>query len=197
MNSNGLNIQGIDNIILDVDGTLVKKWTSEFIPGVEARLAELKMHGKRLFIATNQGGPAYNTWYELQGKYSEKTATIYPTLLTTLLRLDAIMQRITAERCYIALNPGVPAITKELYQGSETDITKIITIRDDQIKISYDPSWRKPQGSMLLALMQDADLDQANSIYVGDQQIDFDAAHNAGIWWYDSKYFFEEMDITR
>lgn len=196
MNSNGQHIQSIDNIILDVDGTLVKKWTSEFIPGVEARLAELKMHEKRLFLATNQGGPAHRDWYTMQGEKGKQQASIYPTLLTTLLRLEAIMKQTAAERCYIALHPGVPAIEQALFKGNEHKLTSITTLREDQIKISYDPAWRKPQGGMLLALIQDAGLDPATSIYVGDQQIDFDAAHNAGIWWYDSEYFFEEMAIT-
>lgn len=174
-------------IIFDVDGTIVKPWSAELLHGRKQKLEQLQAEGKRLFLASNQGGPAYHAWYALKNSGRERE---YPSLIKTAMRMESIRSQISAERCYIALHPGVDDIAEDLFERMQTDRTQQLSFMENRVVASYLLRWRKPRGEMLRQVLEDIEVKQKNAIYIGDKEIDMSAAQDAGIQYMDTDEFF-------
>ena len=143
-------LDGIEIVVFDVDGTLTQQWTTHILPGRQEILTRLHTAKKRIFMATNQAGPAYQAWHTI---IHSPMPIDYPDLITILSNMDNIRQQIGAEYCYVALHPGRQDIMDTLSKGMINTITRVAESHHGKIKSSHNPRWRKPQSGMLEAII--------------------------------------------
>ena len=157
-------------IIFDLDQTLVRPVPGvkvpnridqqEMIPGVVERCAELRAEGHRLAMASNQGGVALGI-----ADFHE-----------TLDRVEDAAKKIGTGGYWIA----------SLYHEKGT----IRQPHNPDEGYCNDPFWRKPMPGMLLHLMLETRTTAPDTLFVGDQESDRQAAINAGVRFEWAKDFF-------
>lgn len=179
--------ENIKVVILDVDDTIVGKWGEDILPGRRAKLAQIREQGKKIFLATNQGGPAYRMVYEQE---NSPMASIYPSLLDVTRRLYLITLLVKAERCYVALHPGEGGVANKLFADMQTNQMEEYAFYDGRISASWRKTWRKPEKGMIWEIMKETEVMQAEALYVGNAMTDLDAARNAGIPYAEADEFF-------
>lgn len=174
-------------VIFDLDDTLTKTWSAELLHGRKHKLDELRKAGRCLFIATNQGGPAFHAWHALHhsGRKQE-----YPTMTKVIETVESVRKQIGAEMAYMALHPGADDIANDLFWRMERDPGQIFDFIGGKIKASYREGWRKPLGDMLEEIIQQWNLDREQCIYVGDQTTDAAAATSARLAFVEAEDFF-------
>lgn len=180
-------IEKIKVVILDADDTIAVRWGDEILPGRRKKLAQMQTQGKRIFIATNQGGPAYRIVYERAGN---TLANIYPTLIQVINRLARVTSAIKAEECYIALHPGQGAIANELFMDLQMDAAAVHIFYKGMIHACWIKEWRKPRIGMIKAIMDKTKATQDEIMFVGNEITDFDTANKSGITYADTDEFF-------
>ena len=180
-------IENIEYFIFDIDGTIVQPWTTNMLRNRRAQLQRLKSQGKKIYLASNQGGPAYHAWhyYKKDNRHEE-----YPPLIKTISMMREITRMAEAERCYIALHPGADEVAQEVLNRITTKTDQIQYWIGDTIRSSWRPSWRKPAPGMIIAIMEEERGDREKYIYIGDETRDLLTAENAGIRFMDSDEFF-------
>jgi histidinol phosphatase-like enzyme len=186
-------IENISTIIFDVDGTVAKKWEDEILPGRRQKLAQLKAQGKRIFLATNQGGPAYRMLYTREGS---AMADNYPRLIDVISRLYLITQAIGAESCFVALHPGPGDIAETLCPTLTMDPVAVHMFYDKTINACWQLEWRKPRPGMIWEIVRETNARHGSILLVGDSMEDMDAAHASGILYSDADEFFHGEEAS-
>lgn len=182
-----LTANDIKIIILDIDGTIVKPWSAELLHGRKRKLEQLRAEGKRLFMASNQGGPAFHAWHAIKNSGRKRE---YPALTNVVETMESIRTQIGAEKCYIALHPGQDDIANDLMEKMQIDPTHPISFMGGRVMASHLLEWRKPRAGMIEQIMNETKVALHEAIYVGNQTTDFDAARAAGIGYADTDEFF-------
>lgn len=177
----------LDVLIFDVDDTIVQRWTTNLLRNRAQRLADLKKQGKKIYLATNQGGPAYHAWH-----YNRRSgrAGEYPAFIKTIGMMADIAQTTGAERCYVALHPGPEDVAREIFERMTTSPDQVMYLIGDKIRASYRLDWRKPSGVMLLNVIDETSAEKGRCAYVGNETKDQLAAEAAGVRFLDSDEFF-------
>jgi hypothetical protein len=170
-------------LVFDVDDTLVKRFTTKFLPGVQERLSDV---GK-IVLATNQGGPALRMWMEA-GRWGDPER--FPTVEQVLGRLANIGEAVKAELVVIALayqskkGAWAPACNRS---GSTA------VHSNDRLVWSFDPDWRKPDTGMLDYISSTYGLTAEDITFVGNGDEDLAAAEAFGCEFIPADEFFMEM----
>jgi len=180
-------IENIKTIILDVDDTVAGKWSEEILPWRKQRLAQMREQGKRIFLATNQGGPAYRIVYERE---KNALASVYPTLMNVLNRLYLVTTDVGAEKCLVALHPGPGEIANKLFADLQMDQVAVNIFYKGKIETCWRKEWRKPGREMIWEIMNQTGTLQSETLYVGNEMTDFDTACAAGCIYSDTDEFF-------
>lgn len=176
-------------LALDFDGTLVRSFTAEPLPGAQRAIAAIDSD-VRVAIVTNQGGPALRI---TGGK------TRYPTPQEVAVTLDAGLRAVglTPQRVAHILIATWPGLTKgdsgALQRAAMTAASQMMEILQANRWQAYatgSPQWRKPAGGMLLGLASRLNAPIWEITYVGDMATDAAAARAAGVgfqyakdWW--------------
>lgn len=153
-------------ICFDVDGTLVKSWSNELLPGVADYFAHLDQTKTRIAFVTNQGGVGLRYWMEQDG-FGEPEKL--PTEQAVYERLDSITARLGIKTtCCILASFAFQAKTgawSPLPEGAGRQ---------------WAYSWRKPAPGMIKAAMVDHQIFKS-VLMVGDSEEDEQAARAAGV----------------
>lgn len=179
--------ENLDALIFDVDNTIVQRWTTNLLRNRKQRLDKLKEEGKRIYLATNQGGPAHHAWHYYR---DDARAEEYPSLIRTIGMMADITTRANATRCYVALHPGAPDVAKEIFDKMTSGPDQVMYLMGDKVRACYRLSWRKPAPGMLLEIIEEMDGRRERCAYVGNDTKDMLAAQAAGIEFIDSDEFF-------
>ena len=83
-------------VLLDLDGTLVKTWTTEPLPGVSGILRRLEQEGYPLIVLTNQAGPAW--WQAYMEKPDVPMPRDYPSFARLAKNLGDITRTLSLEK---------------------------------------------------------------------------------------------------
>lgn len=83
-------------VLLDNDGTLVKTWTTEPLPGVYGILRRLEQEGYPLEVLTNQAGPAY--WQAYMDKPDVPMPQDFPSFARLAKNLGDITRTLSLEK---------------------------------------------------------------------------------------------------
>jgi D-glycero-D-manno-heptose 1,7-bisphosphate phosphatase len=158
-------------IIFDLDQTLVRPVNGvkvpnrleqqEIISGVIERCEELRANGVLLAVASNQGGVAFGL----------------STLEESRERVEHAAKLIGAAKWIISLH----------HDKGTRDVTHL---HMPYCGIAATPYFRKPQPGMLLHLVYHFQVTALDTLFVGDQESDQQAAQNAGIPFAWAKDFF-------
>lgn len=158
-------------IIFDLDRTLVQPipgvtvpnnlLQQEMIPGVLDRCAALREEGAQLALASNQGGVALGLC----------------TLAETVDRVEYVAEKIRAKKWLMCIHHDKATVDLRFFHMPYRGIVA-------------DAYYRKPQPGMLLMLMHQLRATAPDTLFVGDQATDCEAARNAGIPFAWAKDFF-------
>lgn len=165
----------------DWDGTLVRSFTAEPLPGVKERLAALT--SDRTFIATNQSGPVYRL---VLG--DTKYPTVEQVVSNFVRGLAALKFR--PDLLVIACHPGrEEADWDAASQSVFWEYQKSLGV----FKMFWDVSaalyWRKPEPGMLVFGRRTC-LPFLGTTYIGDMEFDKEAARAAECDFIWAKDFF-------
>ena len=198
-------------IIFDVDGTLTPYMREVRFPDhVVAKLVSLRAQDAQLALAANQGGVGYRFWVESAGGFGatpeEKAESLakvatFPTAASAWQRLSTIAGEVTALTlkscriycCYAYLSSkGNWGPTPDTMTHAEA-AAWAYNDKDPQW-VGSDPmwskEWRKPSPGMLVQAAQDAGVDIADCLFVGDMETDQQAALACNMPYMDQKEFF-------
>ncbi|MGD8245160.1 MAG: HAD-IIIA family hydrolase [Anaerolineae bacterium] len=165
--------------VFDLDGTLVEKWGTTLLPGVAERVRGLDGD---IAVATNQAGVAWNAVegkpYPLpseMGRRLVRVAETLPRLLEALWLVAIADERLTlTAQQWRALAAGVTRAASPLH-----------------VRTSSDAAWRKPRPGMLLQACRVFKVAAEDAVFVGDHQVDTQAAEAAGIRFLYADQFFD------
>lgn len=167
-------------IIFDLDGTLVRPFGSELLPGVAEYFGYLNKlpdwNRPLVALATNQGGVAYRLHREEAGQDASK----YPTKDEADRRVFGVVERLKLDPMLVYISYAY-----KFSHGYWADIP-IQYVRDAR----WLPSWRKPNPGMLLQALADTGVAPNQALMVGDTDSDKEAAVNAGIPFKTAVQFF-------
>lgn len=159
--------------IFDLDGTLVEKWGVALLPGVPEKLIALVRANRTLAVATNQAGIAWGAMTQ-----AEK----YPTPATLGPRFDEIALRLPSlERApwFVSIYDKRVRLSEKRY-GILVKALKHASQTLD-LRVSAEPSWRKPLPGMLLAAAACYGTTPDSAVFIGDMDSDREAAEAAGM----------------
>lgn len=177
-------MQSIKAVLFDLDGVLVRSFTTEPLPGAKERIAALKAQGIPMAICTNQAGPI---WGQATGqeKYplTETIAANIKTIIGSLglggaTGLDGIPWFVSI---------GDERVLGMMDRDQYDFVTEVIKIHLDEalfdvdVRIETEAAWRKPAPDMLLAAAKYLGVEPADCLYVGDMETDRQAAVAAGM----------------
>jgi len=164
-----MNIQNIQLLLFDVDGTIAARDQFQLYPQAAEFFRLLAQRDGRPHVAlvTNQGGPAMRYWMTRDGFGQPEK---YPTLAQVTERLERLKTQIPMPTSlYVAYayqsSKGVWAPTPPQVAGDP----------------SWSRAWRKPQPGMLLQAMADYGVGETAVLMVGDMDSDQQAAAAAGV----------------
>jgi len=157
-------------ILLDIDGTITEKWTSELLDGVAEWFGDNKVP---VALVTNQGGVGLNYWMVKDGFGSPEK---FPTEDEVVGRVIFIARKIDA-RAYAAFAFQSKKGNWSPVPGGHEGVN---TYEPGGHRSSWERDWRKPNPGMLLQAMADAGVTPADTLMVGDTESDRQAAENAG-----------------
>jgi beta-phosphoglucomutase-like phosphatase (HAD superfamily) len=156
----------------DFDGTLVKSFSADPLPGVREALAALPPNA-RTFIASNQAGPVFRA---VLGDPKYPTAIQVAEQIAAGLRAldwqpDLLLICVHPGRIGLDWSPAARAVLVEMQAA--------LNLQQVPAAVIDDPYWRKPEPGMLLfatSYLSDA----ADAVYIGDMESDRQAAEAAG-----------------
>lgn len=165
-------------IIFDVDGTLVKTWTDELLPGVKEwfRVWAAVQGKPNIAFATNQGGPTLKQWMLMEG-WGEPHKL--PNLAQVIFRMMGIRKKIND-----VLIVEIPIFISTAYQTKEGEWKNWPYVQDRIMEPEFSvfcepsPTWRKPQPGMLDQATQYFRTPVQHCLMVGDSEDDKQAALN-------------------
>ena len=152
----------------DFDGTLVRGWTAEPLPGVREKLASLPADA-RTFIATNQAGPVFRA---VTGDSK------YPTVADVAARIVGGLAALEW-RPQLLLIATYPGRNEEAWTLAAERTAAQLQQELRPCMVEPMPAWRKPRPGMLAYAVSHFKTRPAFTIYVGDMVTDQDAAHSA------------------
>lgn len=164
----------IKHLIFDLDWTLVKAWTTEYLGGVEDWLKKIgELPGEErphISIATNQGSIGLRHWMEKEkfgnpNKYRPRS-TVEKDIVKVILDIRERTHCFPSLRvCYAYQSKaGEWAPTPEGEEGDKT----------------WRHDFRKPAPGMLTDLMAETGIRADETVFIGDQETDRQAAEAAG-----------------
>lgn len=156
-------------IIFDLDGTLVKKWTDELLPGVEEFFSKCK---SAVAIATNQGRVGLRYWMEQDG-FGEPDK--FPTEEQVWERLRNVQAQLPTFVPYVSW-----AYQSKKGAWGPQKVEHDPFAGHNEIADGWRKDWRKPDPGMLLQAMAFACATPAETLMVGDMESDRLAAEAAG-----------------
>ena len=174
------------NFIFDLDDTLVQRDTIIPLPNRLEVLETISNNNNRIYIATNQSGPAWRIYSENLRKKDYKK---YPIFEFSMLRLGYLTKLFNVNYCLAALIPGNEFVAKAIRNELQCP-EEIRSLLNGKILLSYRLDWRKPKGGMLDFIMDENNLNREDCLFVGDLPSDEQAAKNAGIAFQHAKEFF-------
>lgn len=168
--------------LFDLDDTLIEGFMAltgapydydriAILPNRREVLADLRDAGHDVAIATNQGGVAFG--YQTVAQVREKllrTAWMLGAGGVPLVRTSPVRKAVAPADVYVALHH--PIATIERWQQPE------------------HWNWRKPGAGMLEQAMRDRGVEAAQAVYVGDMEVDEQAAKAAGVRYVHPDEFF-------
>lgn len=176
-----MNIQNIQLLLFDVDGTIAARDQFQLHPQAAEFFCLLAQRDGRPDVAlvTNQGGPAMRHWMTRDG-FGQPDK--YPTLAQVTERLAGLIAQIPlASGLYVAYayqsSKGVWAPTPPQVAGDP----------------SWSRAWRKPQPGMLLQAMADYGVGETAVLMVGDMDSDQQAAAAAEVDYCDASDFWDTV----
>lgn len=174
----------------DYDGSLVRVFTADPLPGRREVLSLLRAGRARMFLATNQAGPVYravlgNPKYPTVEQIAANIAVI-----TDLRGLDWQPDLVLVCTHAGAKERDVDEWHRAAMQVANQLRDLLLPIFEHRLAVSPDEHWRKPNAGMLqYAIWQFAtSADQVT--YIGDMPTDAEAASRAGIGYQDAESFF-------
>lgn len=174
--------------ILDVDGTICDRDSTELYPHVIAWLRSLNAEDS-IYLATNQGGVGLRYWME-QGEFGEPEK--YPTADMVHGRLNNIARK-------IEFITGKPVVVKVCfaYRSKSSGINGPVPMVNGQIPPEWDINNRKPNPGMLLDIRMGIPLaEKATCLFIGDREEDATAALRAGMQFASPDFFSQASPGT-
>ena len=169
-------------IIFDLDGTLVRPFGSELLPGVAEWFTYWRnlpaWNRPLLALATNQGGVGYRLHREELG--GDVDVAKYPTKEQADARVFGVVDRLGLDPMLVYISYAY-----RFSHGYWAD-TPIEFVRHPQ----WSPNWRKPNPGMLQQALADMGVLPAQALMVGDMDSDKDAANAAGVPFQTATQFF-------
>ena len=170
-------------IIFDLDGTLVRPFGSDLLPGVaewfDGYLNKLPTWNRpQIALATNQGGVGYRLHQEETGAGVDTDK--YPTKAEADGRVFGVVDRLGLDPMLVYISYAY-----RFPQGYWADIP-IQHVLDPR----WGPNWRKPNPGMLMQALADTGLAPNQALMVGDMDSDRDAAVAAGVPFQTAVQFF-------
>ncbi len=159
--------------ILDLDQTLVERYTATPLHGVAAALEDLARGGTRMIIATNQAGPAWRLW---TGKNR------FPNSAQVCARFEAVAEVLPillTATWLVAVHDARVSLTAAQFEQLAMTFNEESKKLD--IRASSDPAWRKPEPGMLWEACRIAGVRVQETRFIGDMDSDAQAARQAGI----------------
>ena len=162
-------LQGIRLVIFDVDGTLVRPFTDELLPGVRDWVDAWRLLDEPplLALATNQGGVGMRHHHQ----YQLGAASKYPTQTEAQARVRRVAAR-------VRVRPEM-AFMSFAYQFAPGQWTETPMWGAGEAR--WSRNWRKPNPGMLLAAMARARVSPLETVMVGDSDTDQEAAQKCGV----------------
>jgi HAD superfamily hydrolase (TIGR01662 family) len=179
-----MNEQRYKLLIFDLDGTLVKPFTPDILPGVKERLGKIDPALVKLAIATNQAGPAC---HDAGWSFSEK--------FSSFDEVEKILLRVLASFTLAAKQHPMLYVAW-WYQdknGKEYVPSRFAHLSPNRCP-AISPFWRKPEPGMLLAATREAGVCPEETLMVGDRETDQEAASRAGTDFVWAWQFFDWPD---
>jgi len=165
-------------VIFDLDGVLVKSFTTTPLPGAKERIASLKKQGIPVAIATNQAGPIWR-WRTGQQKYPDAQRLIQNIVaISGALELEGVPWWISLGELRVRDQIGSDNYYTALQKIKEELLS---TLNERIFHVDHVISWRKPEPGMLLAAATHFDIEPEHCLYVGGMDTDRVAAETAGM----------------
>jgi len=166
----------------DFDGTLVKSFTGDPLPGAKAALRPYRA-GVETFIATNQAGPVFRL---VTG------AAKYPTVENVCANIGKSLGLLSFRPDWLVLccnsgRQGVEWMQAEARIASQFHQRLVSALKAIDYEVTNGPAYRKPQPGMLVAAAEYFGVAIADLVYVGDMESDEIAARQAGARFVDAQ----------
>jgi FMN phosphatase YigB (HAD superfamily) len=164
-------------VIFDLDDTLIKRWTDQFLPGVEEKLRDIgRMQEKpHIAIASNAGYVGMRYWREkvradggdIGDPNQSPPKEIFDENLSHVCDSIGEWSRsiVRVFRCF-------------RYQAKSGNWGPVPEGEEDNPE--WSKWWRKPEPGMLFQAMQIIKAYPGETVFVGDQEKDKEAAERAG-----------------
>ena len=176
-------IQKAKLILFEVEGTLVKPFTLDLLPGVASWFRYHDLLPCKVGIATNQGGVAMRYYYL---HTNQKKAAEYPTVEQVESRVYRLAR---------SLDIPIPNVYMSFaYRFADGRWVETPIAAVDDIRWAH--GWRKPQPGMLQQALQDNGLLPDEALVVGVSESDQKAAIAAGIPFVPAEEFFSVYEMV-
>jgi len=179
-------------ICFDVDGTLVKSWTDELLPGVADKITDLASTRLALAIVTNQGGVGLRHWMRVGG-FGDPDAMNLPYQNDIGTRITHLGRKLGVNNVYVAMAYQSKK-TGEWSPVPESYGDGLVCGDDGFYKEHWGPQWRKPAIGMIMQAMKDNNTLPNETLMVGDSPEDEQAARAAKIDFMWADEFFGRKD---
>jgi len=164
--------------IFDLDGTLAKTWEAALLPGVANRVSRLE--GK-VAVATNQAGVA---WHAVEGQPYPEPSKVG----RRLAEVAAALPRLKNALWLVAIGDERLSLPPRRWRGLAAGVTQAASPL--WVRTSSDLSWRKPRPGMLLEACHAFAVAPEAALFIGDREVDAEAAEAAGIPFFCADRFF-------
>jgi len=160
----------------DFDGTLVRSFTGDPLPGARLAMGPFRRQGVQSFIATNQAGPVFRlvTGDPKFPTVDAVCANIGHAIGALSFRPDLVLL------CCNSGRQGAEWMQAEARIASQFNQRLVSGLKAIDYEVTNGPVYRKPQPGMLLAAAEYFGVALSDLVYVGDMESDEIAARQAG-----------------